>query len=160
LSRNLRKPFNKSPIIFGHSNEALDYLNVYWRFPVQNGCHFLRIYSQSIFVYNVTQEQDFINPELALAQLCIQLVLPESLQYHLQMIHMLLLTSRIYENIINEYHHKLVEVIHKHTVHQIHEEGWRIRQTKRHNCVLIQSILGNKCRIRDVRRSDPELMIT
>jgi hypothetical protein len=94
--------------------------------PIQNVSHFLRIHSQSIFVYYVTQEQDFIDPELALAQLCIQLVLSQSLQYHLQMILMLLLTLRIYENIINKYHHKLVEIIHEYIVHHIHEEGWCI----------------------------------
>jgi hypothetical protein len=85
----------------------------------------------------VTQKQDFMNPELALAQLFIQLVLSQSLQYHLQMIHMLLLTLIIYKNVINKYHHKLVKIIHEYTVHQIHEEGWCIRQAKRHNSELI-----------------------
>jgi hypothetical protein len=66
----------------------------------------------------VTQEQDFIDPELALTQLCIQLVLSQSLQYHLQMIHMLFFTLIIYKNIINKYHHKLVKIIHEYTVHQ------------------------------------------
>jgi hypothetical protein len=45
--------------------------------------------SQSFFVDYVIQEQDFINPELTLAQLCIQLVLSQSLQNHPQMIRML-----------------------------------------------------------------------
>jgi hypothetical protein len=67
----------------------------------------------------MTQEQDFINPELTLAQLCIQLVLSQSLQNHPQMIHMLFFTLRIYKNIINKYHHKLVKMIHEYTVHQI-----------------------------------------
>jgi hypothetical protein len=43
---------------------------------------------------------------------------------------MLLLILGIYKNIINEYHHKLVEVVHEHTVHQVHEVSWRIRQTE------------------------------
>jgi hypothetical protein len=89
-------------------------------------CHFLRIHIQFFFVDYMTQEQDFINPELALAQLCIQLVLSQSLQNHPQMICMLLLTLRIYQNIINKYHHKLVKIVHEYTVHQIHEEGWCI----------------------------------
>jgi hypothetical protein len=59
----------------------------------------------------VTQEQDFINPELTLAQLCIQLVLSQSLQYHPQMICMLCFALRIYQNVINEYHHKLIKII-------------------------------------------------
>jgi hypothetical protein len=48
---------------------------------------------------------------------------------HPQMICMLCFALRIYQNIINKYHHKLVEIIHEYTVHQIHEEGrcilWR-----------------------------------
>jgi hypothetical protein len=71
----------------------------------------------------MTQEQDFTDPELTLAQLCIQLVLSQSLQYHPQMICMFCFALRIYQNIINKYHHKLVEIIHEYTVHQIHEEG-------------------------------------
>ena len=108
----------------------------------------------------MTQEQDFTDPELTLAQLCIQLVLSQSLQYHPQMICMLFFALRINQNVINEYHHKLIKVIHEYTVHQVHEERWRIGQTKRHHCELIQPILGNECRLRNVRRSDPELMIT
>ena len=43
---------------------------------------------------------------------------------------MLLLILGIYKNIINEHHYELVEVVHEHTVHQVHEVGWRIRQTE------------------------------
>jgi hypothetical protein len=39
---------------------------------------------------------------------------------------MLLLILGIYEDIINEHHYKLVKVVHEHTVHQVHEESWRI----------------------------------
>jgi hypothetical protein len=79
-----------------------------------------------LLVDYVTQEQDFINPEFTLAQLCIQLVLSQSLQYHPQMICMLFFALRINQNVINKYHHKLVKIIHEYTVHQIHEEGWCI----------------------------------
>jgi hypothetical protein len=37
---------------------------------------------------------------------------------------MLLLILEIYENIINEHYYELVEVVHEHTVHQIHEVSW------------------------------------
>jgi hypothetical protein len=73
---------------------------------------------------------------------------------------MLLLTLGIYEDIIDEHHHKLVEVVHEHTIHQVHEERWRIRQTEGHDCILIKPILGDECCLRYVRRSDLELMIT
>jgi hypothetical protein len=42
----------------------------------------------------------------------------------------LFLILGIYENIINEHHYELLEVVHKHTVHQVHEISWRIRQTE------------------------------
>ena len=50
---------------------------------------------------------------------------------------MIFLTLRVYENVIDEHYHKLVQIIHEHTVHQVHKEGWRICQTKGHNCELI-----------------------
>jgi hypothetical protein len=72
---NLGETFNETPIITDHSNETLDSSYVFLCFPVQNSCYLLRIYSQSLSVYNVTQEQDFTDPELALAKLGIQLTI-------------------------------------------------------------------------------------
>jgi hypothetical protein len=43
---------------------------------------------------------------------------------------MLLLILGIYKNVINEHHYELVEVVHEHTVHQVHEVRWRIRKTE------------------------------
>jgi hypothetical protein len=82
------------------------------------------------------------------------------MQHLSQVIYMLLLTLRIYENIIHEHHHKLIKIIHEHTVHKIHEERWRIHHTKRHHCELIQPIIGGKCCFEYIGRSDSELMIT
>jgi hypothetical protein len=68
-SDNLGETFNEKPIITDHSNETLDSSGVFRCFPIQNSCYLLRIYNQSLFVYDVTQEHDFIDPELALAKL-------------------------------------------------------------------------------------------
>ena len=46
-------------------------------------------------------------------------------------------TLRINQNVINEYHHELIKIIHEYTVHQVHKERWCIGQTKRHHCELI-----------------------
>jgi hypothetical protein len=43
---------------------------------------------------------------------------------------MLLLILGIYKNVINEHYYKLVEVVHEHAVHQIHEVSQRIRQAE------------------------------
>jgi hypothetical protein len=61
----------------------------------------------------MTQEQDFANPELTLANLGIQ----QLLQYLPQMLFMLILILGIYEDIINEHYYELVEVVHEHTIH-------------------------------------------
>jgi hypothetical protein len=50
---------------------------------------------------------------------------------------MLLLILGIYEDIINKHHYEFVEIVHEHSIHQVHEESWRIRQIEGHNCVLI-----------------------
>jgi hypothetical protein len=73
---------------------------------------------------------------------------------------MLLLILGIHENIIDEHHYELVKVVHEYNVHQVHEESWHIRQTKRHDCVLIKPILCNECFLWYIRRLDPKLMIT
>jgi hypothetical protein len=72
---NLGETFNETPIITDHSDEALDSSDIFWCFPVQDSYYLLRIYSQSFSVYNVTQEYDFTDPELALAKLGIQLTI-------------------------------------------------------------------------------------
>jgi hypothetical protein len=46
------------------------------------------------------------------------------------MLLMFLFILGIYKNIINEHYYELVEVIHEHTVHQVHEVSWRIRQSE------------------------------
>jgi hypothetical protein len=74
-SSNLGETFNEMPIIASHSDETLDSSDIFWCFPVQDSCYLLRIYNQSLSVYNVTQEQDFTDPELALSKLGIQLTI-------------------------------------------------------------------------------------
>jgi hypothetical protein len=46
---------------------------------------------------------------------------------------MLFFILTIYENIVDEHHSELVEVVHEHTIHQLHEESWHIRQTEGHD---------------------------
>jgi hypothetical protein len=72
---NLGETFNEMSIITGHSDETLDSSDIFCCFPVQDRCYLLWIYSQSLSVYNVTQEQDFTDPELTLAKLGIQLTI-------------------------------------------------------------------------------------
>jgi hypothetical protein len=76
------------------------------------------------------------------------------------MLFVLFLILRIHNDIIDKHHYELVQVVHEHAIHQVHEERWCIRQTEGHNDVLIKLILGDECRLWYVRRPDLELMVT
>ena len=71
----------------------------------------------------MTEEWNLVNPELALAELGMQLMLSQSLQYESQMLLMLFSCLGEDQNIINEDHHKDVQIIHEDHVHQMHEES-------------------------------------
>jgi hypothetical protein len=45
-----------------------------------------------------------------------------------------------YEYVVNEDNYKIVQLFHKHLVHEVHEVGRCICQSKGHDCVLVQSI--------------------
>jgi hypothetical protein len=49
-------------------------------------------------------------------------------------------TLRIYKNVINEHHDKLVQFWHEDGVHEIHEVCWRIHQSKRHDEIFKETI--------------------
>jgi hypothetical protein len=53
------------------------------------------------------------------------------------MFFMFFLTPREYQYVINEYHNKLIELLHEYLVHQMHEVCRCVGQTERHHCELI-----------------------
>src|SRR6185312_9019818 len=108
----------------------------------------------------MTEERNLVNPELALAELSIQLMLPQSLQHGNQMNFMLCLRLGKDQNIINEDHHEDIQIIHENHVHQVHEESRGISQAERHDCVHIQPILAGECHLRNILRTNPQLKIT
>jgi hypothetical protein len=73
---------------------------------------------------------------------------------------MFFLTFGIDENIIDKDHDKFVELRHKHGVHEVHEVGWGIRETKRHYQELIKTRTSGESSFRNVTRSNFDLMIT
>jgi hypothetical protein len=56
----------------------------------------------------VAQELNFAQPELALAELCIELMIMQSLKHNAEMLFMLFLTLRKDQDIANEDHDKLI----------------------------------------------------
>ena len=85
----------------------------------------------------MTEEWNLVNLELALAELGIQLMLSQSLQYESQMLLMLFLFLGEDQNIINEDHHEDIQIVHENHVHQMHEESRGISQAEGHDRVLI-----------------------
>jgi hypothetical protein len=58
---------------------------------------------------------------------------------------MFFLAFGIDENIIDKDHDEFVELRHKHGVHEVHEVGWGIRETKRHYQELNRGFVDRKC---------------
>ena len=85
----------------------------------------------------MTEEWNLVNLDLTLAEISIQLMLPQSLQHELQMNFMLCLKLGKDQNIINKDHHKNIQIIHENHVHQMHEESLGISQAEGQDRVLI-----------------------
>jgi hypothetical protein len=78
----------------------------------------------------MTHKSHFLELELKLAELYVQLMLSQFLQHKPQMLLMLFLVLGVDQDIINEHHDKLIQILHKDLVHQVHEVGRCIGQTK------------------------------
>jgi hypothetical protein len=61
----------------------------------------------------VTQELNFGQPELALAKVCIQLMITQSLKHNAEMLFMLFLTLRKDQDGNNKNHDKLIQLFHE-----------------------------------------------
>jgi hypothetical protein len=97
----------------------------------------------------VTQELNFAQPELALAELRIELMFMQSLKHNAEMLFMFFLTFRKDQYIINEDHDKLVQFFHENRVHQVHEVRGGVGQTKEHHQILIETISGGESSLWD-----------
>jgi hypothetical protein len=84
----------------------------------------------------------------------------ESLKNDPKMLHMLFFILRVYQDVINEYHDKLVQLQHEYEVYQVHEICMSIGESKWHNQILVQPIPGGKYGLRNVFWTDLDLMIT
>jgi hypothetical protein len=107
----------------------------------------------------VTQELNFGQPELALAELRIRLMITQSLKHNAEMLFVLFLTFRKDQDVINEDHDKLVQLFHENRVHQVHEVSGGIGQTKRHHQILKKTVLGGESSLWDIFFTNLDLMI-
>ena len=70
------------------------------------------------------------------------------------MLGMLFFGLGVYQDIINEHNHKLVEVIHEDFVDKVHEICRVIGKYEGHHNVLKQTVLGREGCLGDVRLTD------
>jgi hypothetical protein len=82
------------------------------------------------------------------------------LQDNSKVLGMLLRIFGIDEDIIDKDHYELVELRHKHIVHEVHEVGWGICETKGHHQELIKTITSGESSFRNVTRSNFDLVVT
>jgi hypothetical protein len=61
----------------------------------------------------VTQELNFTQPKLTLAELHIELMITQSLKHNAEVLFMFFLTFRKDQDVINEDHDKLVQLFHE-----------------------------------------------
>jgi hypothetical protein len=64
-----------------------------------------------IFLLKISRDPkwNFAQPELAIAKLCIELIITQSLKHNAEMLFMLFLALRKDQDVINEDHNKLVQ---------------------------------------------------
>jgi hypothetical protein len=68
---NLEEVQNKSAIVASQAKKALDLMHSPWQLPIQHLSNLTRIHGYSLKRYHVSQEQNFGQPELTLAEFCI-----------------------------------------------------------------------------------------
>jgi hypothetical protein len=102
-------------------------------FPIHHLLDFARIYGDTIFGNSVALKFHTIQPEFAFGELSIKLTISQTLKGNPEMFGMLCLIFGIDKDIIDKNHYEFVELRHKHGVHEVHEVGWGICETKGHH---------------------------
>jgi hypothetical protein len=108
----------------------------------------------------MSKKWNLLQPECTFAKLDIESMVTKSLQNNPKMLFMLFFILELDQDVINEYHDKLVQLWHEYGVHQIHEMCRSIGDSKRYNQILIQPILGRECSPGNVFRTNLDLIIT
>jgi hypothetical protein len=87
-------------------------------------------------------------------------MISQTLKDNSEVFGMFFLAFGIDENIIDKDHDEFIELRHEHGVHEVHEVGWGIHETKRHYQELVKTITSGESGFRNVTRSNLNLMIT
>jgi hypothetical protein len=87
-------------------------------------------------------------------------MISQTLKDNSEMFGVFFLAFGIDENIIDKDHDEFIELRHEHEVHEVHEVGWGIGETKRHNQELVKTITSGESGFRNVTRSNLDLVVT
>jgi hypothetical protein len=64
------------------------------------------------------------------------------------------------QNVVDENHEKLIQVLHEHLIHEIHEVSRGIRNSEGHHSILVESIPGAKHCHGNIQLSNSQLVIS
>jgi hypothetical protein len=129
-------------------------------FPVHHLLNFARIYGDTILGNGFPQELHTLQPEFTFGELSIKLMISQTLKDDSEMFGMFFLVFGIDEDIVDKDHYEVVKLRHKHGVHEVHEVGLGIRETKGHYQELVKTITSGESGFKDVTWSNLDLMIT
>ncbi|BAT83742.1 hypothetical protein VIGAN_04094900, partial [Vigna angularis var. angularis] len=93
----------------------------------------------------MSKKRNLFHPKLTLGQFGIQSSFSQHFKHCPKVIFMFFPSFRIDKYVIYKHHHKLVQEWSENSIHIVHEYGWSISHTKRHNYILIVSIPGPEC---------------
>jgi hypothetical protein len=102
-------------------------------FPIHNLLYFARIHRYAILGNSVPKKFHTIQPKFTFGELCIKIVILQTLQNNSEMFCMFFIILGIDYDIVNEYHYKLVQLRHEYGVHEVHEVSGCIGKTEGHH---------------------------
>src|ERR1044072_3121754 len=108
----------------------------------------------------MTKKLDFFHPEFTLRSISIKLLLSQNIQHLSQVLCMFFFTLGVYQDVIDEHHHKLIQERPEHTIHIVHEYRRCVRNSKRHNKVLVVTITILKSGLRYISLLHSDLVIS
>jgi hypothetical protein len=107
------------------------------RFRFHHLLYFARINGYAFTGNSVAQKFYAFQPEFTRGKLSIELMVSKMLENNVQVLSMIFLILGINKDVINKNYNELVKFGHEYRIHEIHEVGRSIYETKRHDQILI-----------------------
>ena len=108
----------------------------------------------------MSEESHLLEPKLTFAEFGIQFMIAKSLQNYAKMFLMFVLAFGVNEDVINEYHHKFIQEVHKYLVHHMHKECRSVGEAEGHDSVFVKTVPSGERGLRNISLLNLELMIS